>query len=137
VSGSLPASLHVDAPPPRARSVDLSSLLGAFVICLLTASSASAWVPTPNRPRERTPQKSSARYVPETSHADPGSGRAPLVAVLVRGSSELSKAGLPIGGSGAVGASGLPGYHQGHHRGSAPLDVGLLPSHRGATHLTI
>jgi hypothetical protein len=108
------------------------------VAILAMASSAGAWVPTPNRPRTRPVAKSTARYVPATSRADPASDRAPLLAILTTRGSSRSVTSLPVRAGRLT--SGLLVVLEAGSRERASAEarpVWTLPSHWGATHLSI
>jgi hypothetical protein len=129
-----------DAPLVVRRSKAITwQVFGGALLCLLVSSSASAIVPMGFRPKPAAaPAKSTARYVPARPHADPASGETPLVAILV--------SGRPTGSSGSVCARGPrvaladrpePTGIRHRARGNTPRGVGTIPSHWGATHLSV
>jgi hypothetical protein len=117
--------------------VRLGVLVAGVFACLFVASSASAWVPTPNRPKAH-PTHSTARYIPGRSHADPASHDLPLAAMLTGGrpmgsSAWMQARAIRCAADDSAGPSALGRWS---HRGW-PRAVGTLPSHWGATHLSI
>jgi len=122
----------------RRRSARLGAIVAGAFVCLLAANSASAWVPTPNRPKPAQPAKSTARYVPARSHADPASRDVPLVAILTGGRPAGSTVWMQVRATSTAfdAAARLSALSHWSSRG-APRAVTTLPSHWGATHLSV
>jgi len=106
-------------------------------LCLLAGRPASAWVPTPNRPRLVAAARPAARYVPVHEHADPASGQDVPAALPHAGTSDRRPFSASARGRGTgtddwgVGDDRRwPGEHE-------KRSVSLVPSHWGATHLQI
>jgi hypothetical protein len=114
-------------------------VVGAFAfLCLLMAGSASAWVPTPNRPRMTPPAHPAARYVPAPSRADSVPGHDVPVALLSTGfTSGRSATSLERGRSVAA-DDWSPSIDARLRDGNAGTrGIASEPSHWGATHLQI
>jgi hypothetical protein len=127
-------------PGARRRSVRFGAIVAGAFACLLVSTSASAIVPMAVRPARRSaPAKSTARYVPAKSHADPASEEAPLAAIIVSGRSTGTTASMQVRGVRAWIADGPRPTTLRHlaTRGSTPRAVSMLPSHWGATHLSV
>jgi hypothetical protein len=129
-----------DRPQRQARSrvVRLGAIVAVTFACLLVANSASAWVPTPNRPKPSHAAKSTARYVPARSHADPASRDVPCAAILSGGRTSGSSAWMQARATrtavdGTARLSALSRWLCGR----TPRAVTTLPSHWGATHLSV
>lgn len=129
--------LHRPVRQPRLRGARLGVVVAGAFACLLAASSANAWVPTPNRPKAH-PAPSTARYVPARSHADPASREMPVAAILTGGRPTGSSAWLQA--RALKTAIDLAARLSALARGSSggpPRGVSTLPSHWGATHLSV
>jgi hypothetical protein len=122
----------------RPRYARLGVIVAGAFVCMLAANSASAWVPTPNRPKPSHPAKSTARYVPARSHADPASREVPLAAILTGGRPAGSGAWMQARATSTAfdAATQLSALSHWSCRG-APRAVTTLPSHWGATHLSV
>jgi len=114
-------------------------VVGALAaLSLLAGRPASAWVPTPNKPRIVAAARPAARYVPANEHADPVSGHDAPAALLHVGTSDRRPFSTSARGRRGTGTDdwGLddgrrrPGEHEAR-------PVTLVPSHWGATHLQI
>jgi hypothetical protein len=132
--------------PQQAESVEIYSLVIArrtlvvgtlAALCFLAGRPASAWVPTPNRPRMVAAARPAARCVPAHEHADPVSGQhAP--ALLQAGTSDRRPFSTSARGRRGTGTDDW-GVEDDRRRpdGHETRPVTLVPSHWGATHLQI
>jgi len=107
-------------------------------LCLLAGRPASAWVPTPNRPRLVAAARPAARYVPAHEHADPASGHDAPAALPHAGTSDrrpfsTSARGRRGTGTDDWGVDDDRRWPDGHET----RPVTLVPSYWGATHLQI
>ena len=107
-------------------------------LCLLAGRPASAWVPTPNRPRLVAAARPAARYVPAHEHADPASGQDAPAALLHAGTSDRRPFSTSVRGRRGTGTDDW-GVDDDERRtdGHERRPVTLVPSHWGATHLQI
>jgi hypothetical protein len=107
-------------------------------LCLLAGQPASAWVPTPNRPRLVAAARPAARYVPANEHADPASGQDAPAALLHAGTSDRRPFSTSPRGRRGTGTDDW-GVDDDRRRpdGHETRPVTLVPSHWGATHLQI
>jgi hypothetical protein len=139
------------APWPRvsaqAECVEIYSLVIArrtlvvgtlAALCFLAGRPASAWVPTPNRPRLAAAARPVTRCVPVHEHADPSSGQQAPAALLQWGTSDRRPVSTSARGRRGAGADDWSidddrRWPDGHETRS----VSLVPSHWGATHLQI
>src|SRR5262249_28057919 len=125
---------------PRPRRVRFGAIAAGAFACLFVASSASAIVPMAVRPARRAaPARSTARYVPAKPHADPASEESPLVAIVVSGRLTGTTAWMHVRGVRAGLADGPRPSTVCHlvARRGRPRAVSTLPSHWGATHLSV
>ena len=111
-------------------------IAGAFA-CLLVANSASAWVPTPNRPKGPRPAPSTARYVPAPSHADPASREVPVAAILTGGRPAGSSAWTEARATRSAVEAAARLSALARWRGGPPRAISTVPSYWGATHLSV
>jgi len=107
-------------------------------LCLLAGRPASAWVPTPNRPRLVAAARPAARYVPVHEHADPASGQDVPAALPHAGTSDRRPFSTSARGRRGTGTDDW-GVEDDRRRpdGHETRPVTLVPSHWGATHLQI
>ena len=107
-------------------------------LCLLAGQPASAWVPTPNRPRLAAAARPAARYVPAHEHADPASGQDAPAALLHAGTSDRRPFSTSARGRRGTGTDDW-GVDDDRRRldGHEARPVTLVPSYWGATHLQI
>jgi hypothetical protein len=107
-------------------------------LCLLVGRPASAWVPTPNKPRIVAAARSTARYVPASEHADPVSGHDTPAALLHAGTSDRRPFSTSARGRRGTGTDDWSVDDDLRRRGGQRTrPVTLVPSHWGATHLLI
>jgi hypothetical protein len=108
-------------------------------LCLLAGRPASAWVPTPNRPRIAAAARPAARYVPANEHADPVSGQHAPAALFNAGTSDRRPFSTSARGRRGTGTDDWGVADDGGQRQGGPetRPVTLVPSHWGATHLQI
>jgi hypothetical protein len=112
---------------------------GLALASLLVGSPADAWVPTPNRPKPGAHVQSGRRYVPARSHADPSSGFDPVVAIV------LGRSVRNWTAHHGQQAWRTTARRKRAHADKVTLcftrdsvrDIRGLPSHWGATHLSI
>jgi hypothetical protein len=122
--------------PRIARALTIA---GLAAVCLLIGRPASAWVPTPNKPRLAAAARPAARYVPLHSHADPVTGHdAP--AILLSGSNfdRRPVSALERGRRGTAADDwGTNADRRLRPGGCSERQMISVPSYWGATHLLI
>ena len=106
-------------------------------LCLLAGRPASAWVPTPNRPRLVAAARPAARYVPVHEHADPASGQDVPAALPHAGTSDRRPFSTSARGRRGTGTDDWGVEDDRRPDGHETRPVTLVPSHWGATHLQI
>jgi hypothetical protein len=112
-------------------------IAGAALVCLLVASNASASIQGRRVAARMGHAVAQTHCLPAPPHADPSASEMPLVAVLSGGKSSGDQALAPLRVVRAPGAPGLADADASSTSDEGPRAVTTLPTHWGATHLSV